>query len=77
MSIIGKNTYNVCHAEKRTKHSSILLLRLVHFSAGHTLLGTPYAPVSKIPSVKRFDNYLMYKHVCQKLAHFYLPKWLF
>ena len=28
---------NVCPAEKRTKHSSILLLRLVRFSAGQTL----------------------------------------
>ena len=25
--------YNVCYAEKRTKHNSVLLLRLVRFSA--------------------------------------------
>ena len=31
------NIYNVCPAEKRTKHSSILLLRLVRFTAGQTL----------------------------------------
>ena len=28
---------NVCPAEKRTKHSNILLLRLVRFSVGQTL----------------------------------------
>ena len=30
--------HNVCPAEKRTKRSSILLLRLVRFSAGQTLV---------------------------------------
>ena len=29
---------NVCPAEKRTKHSSNILLRLVRFFAGQTLL---------------------------------------
>ena len=29
---------NICHTEKRTKHSSVLLLRLLHFSAWLTLL---------------------------------------
>ena len=34
----GQWFHNVCHAEKRTKHSSVLLLRLVRFSAWQTLL---------------------------------------
>ena len=33
-------SFNVCPAEKRTKHSSNILLRLVRFSAGQTLLAT-------------------------------------
>ena len=33
---------NVCPAEKRTKHSSNILLRLVHFSVGQTLRPTSF-----------------------------------
>ena len=41
--------YNVCPAEKRTKRSSILLLRLVRFSAGQTLRILFSSKIEQIP----------------------------
>ena len=38
--------YNVCPAEKRTKHSTNILMRLVRFSAGQTLCSLWIAPVN-------------------------------
>ena len=45
--------HNVCPAEKRTKRSSILLLRLVRFSAGQMLKSSE----NFLPLKKNSDRY--------------------
>ena len=55
--------YNVCSAEKYTKPSSVLLLRLVYFPAEQTLCGVLPNLKNKVLSVK-FHLYL--RVLCQK-----------
>ena len=62
--------YNVCHAEKRTKLSSILLLCLVRFSAWQTLVArrTHSKIIYREKMAKMSERLFFFCHLVRKMV---------